>query len=203
MSPDDIRRKNIIKPSGMLATGQVLHEDCALPDVLDEALKDTDYKAKITEYDEFNKSNTGKKRGIGLSVFFHGSGFTGTGERYLASRAGLKINKDGYIELLYSSIDMGQGCNTVLPQIVAETLFIPTQMIRVASIDTRFTPNSCPTVASRTTMIIGGLLKQAAERLKIELKEAAKSEYNSVEEFMENVNQLLEWKGFYSDNREL
>ncbi len=196
MSPDDIRRKNIIKPNGVLPSGQVLHEDCAITDVLEQGLKDTDFSTKRVEYNGFNKENNDKKRGIGLSVFFHGSGFTGIGERYLASRAGLRLYKNGNIDLLYSSVDMGQGCNTVLPQIVAETLSIPVEMIRVAHIDTRLTPNSGPTVASRTTMIIGGLLKQAAERLKLEIKAAVNSEYRSVEEFREHVNQLLNERDF-------
>jgi len=61
---------------------------------------------------------------------------------------------------------MGQGTVTVLPQIAAEALGVTAQEVETGPIDTDLVPNSGPTVASRTTMVVGGLLMEAAGKLR-------------------------------------
>jgi CO/xanthine dehydrogenase Mo-binding subunit len=65
--------------------------------------------------------------------------------------------------------EMGQGTNTILAQIAAETLGIPYSLIDVERPDTALVPNSGPTVASRTAMVIGRLIERAALELKAKL----------------------------------
>src|SRR5205823_5420213 len=96
---------------------------------------------------------------------FHGSGFTGSGEVRLASQAALRLTKDGGIEVLASNVEYGQGTNTVLSQIVAETCNIPAEWVEVHRPDTQDVPDSGPTVASRTTMVVGKLIERAARSL--------------------------------------
>jgi CO/xanthine dehydrogenase Mo-binding subunit len=100
-----------------------------------------------------------------LAAFYHGAGFTGSGERYLASVLGLEALPDGRVRVLASSTEMGQGTNTILAQIAAETLDIDYDLVEVATPDTAVVPNTGPTVASRTAMIVGKLVQQAARDL--------------------------------------
>jgi CO/xanthine dehydrogenase Mo-binding subunit len=105
-------------------------------------------------------------RGIGLSVVFHGAGFTGSGEDYLASRAGVSLTSDGEIRIEAASTEMGQGTISMFSQIVAETLGLPLELVHVQTPDTSKVPNSGPTVASRTCMVVGNILRRAALELK-------------------------------------
>ena len=108
--------------------------------------------------------------GIGLALGWHGAGFTGGGERYLASVAGVEVTADGRIRVLTDSTEIGQGSRTVLAQLASDALGIPLDDVDVAPQDTRIVPNSGPTVASRTTMVVGGLLVTAARRLREEVE---------------------------------
>src|SRR5204863_3839306 len=93
-------------------------------------------------------------------------GFTGSGERYLNSLVGVDINAEGNVRVLVSSAEFGQGTNTVLCQIAAEALGLPYENVSIAQPDTTVVPNSGPTVASRTAMIVGKLVQSAARGIK-------------------------------------
>ncbi|MGH2468239.1 MAG: xanthine dehydrogenase family protein molybdopterin-binding subunit, partial [Candidatus Limnocylindrales bacterium] len=71
---------------------------------------------------------------------------------------------------LVASTEMGQGTKTILPQVVAQELGLPVEAIEMAPQDTALVPDSGPTVASRTAMVVGGLLVTAAKRLKAEVE---------------------------------
>ena len=60
-----------------------------------------------------------RRRGIGLSLFHHGAGFTGAGEKMLGSVAGLRGNPDGTLTVLASQTEIGQGTRTILAQAAA------------------------------------------------------------------------------------
>ncbi len=116
---------------------------------------------------EFAKENVRStvKRGIGFATFMHGAGFTGSGERYLNSLVGLEGTTYGKVRVLVSSSEFGQGTNTILAQIAAEALGAEYEDVEVAQPDTGVVPNSGPTVASRTAMVVGGLVVKAAEKM--------------------------------------
>jgi CO/xanthine dehydrogenase Mo-binding subunit len=103
---------------------------------------------------------------VGIAAFFHGAGFTGSGERYLNSIVGVEACADGSVRVLVSSTEFGQGTNTVLCQIAAEALALPYELVSIAQPDTGEVPNSGPTVASRTVMVVGKLVQSAAAGLK-------------------------------------
>jgi CO/xanthine dehydrogenase Mo-binding subunit len=162
---DELRRRNFLHKGDLTATGQKIHEDVDLSGLLDHALARAGYHQKRALFRREN-SEQGLRRGIGFSAFFHGAGFTGSGERYLASIAGVEATSEGRIRILTSGVEMGQGTNTSLAQIVAETLHVPLDFVQVAEPDTMQVPNSGPTVASRTCMVIGKLLERAATDLR-------------------------------------
>ena len=90
----------------------------------------------------------------------------------------VKINHDGTVILFNGSSDLGQGSNTVLAQIAAETLGIPVSDIRVITADTEITPYDEGTGASRTTYIVGRAVKDACEKARDVLIEAASKSLN-------------------------
>ncbi|HKS96361.1 MAG TPA: molybdopterin cofactor-binding domain-containing protein, partial [Terriglobia bacterium] len=165
LAPEEFRRRNFITRGETTATGQVIREDVDMAALLERALRESDYHAKK---ERFARENPGcnVKRGMGLACFFHGAGFTGSGERYLASVVGVEATRQGRVLVLVSSTEFGQGTNTVLTQITAQTLGIPYEQVDVVQPDTARVPNSGPTVASRTCMVVGKLVESAALGLK-------------------------------------
>jgi CO/xanthine dehydrogenase Mo-binding subunit len=165
ISPIEIRRRNFLRPGQSTTTQQLIREQIDLNHLLDRGLELSDYSAKKRRFAEENKSGT-RKKGIGIATFLHGAGFTGSGERYLNSLVGLEAGADGQVRVLVSSAEFGQGTNTVLCQIAAEALNLPYANISIAQPDTSVVPNSGPTVASRTAMIVGKLIQSAAQGIK-------------------------------------
>ncbi len=169
MDPVALRDVNALRPGDTTATGQWLGTDCSAQLVLREAVRRTDFERK-------RRALEGTHRGIGLSLFFHGSGFTGGGEEKLASRAALELTEHG-VRILVASTEIGQGTRTMHAQIVADTLGIPYEQVDVAPADTFRVPDSGPTVASRTCMVVGRILERCAEDLKARLGSMTPSEY--------------------------
>jgi CO/xanthine dehydrogenase Mo-binding subunit len=169
MDPARLRDRNALRPGDTTATGQVMGQDCSARQVLRTALRKSGYRRK-------RKAFAGTGRGIGLSLYYHGSGFTGSGELKLGSRASVELTATG-VRILTSSTEIGQGTRTMHAQIVADALGIPYEQVEVAQPDTGVVPDSGPTVASRTCMVVGGILERAALELKGRLGGTAPEEY--------------------------
>jgi CO/xanthine dehydrogenase Mo-binding subunit len=165
VAPDEFRRRNLLHQGMTTATNQVINEPIVMDQMLDRALELTDYHAKVKQFAVHNLTST-KKKGIGIGAFLHGAGFTGSGERYLNALAGVEATAAGGIRVLVSSTEFGQGTNTILCQIAAETLGLEYDDVSMAPIDTSISPNSGPTVASRTAMIIGKIVRTAALKMR-------------------------------------
>jgi len=172
MDPIELRRRNFLHDGDTTATEQVMREPVILDKLLDRALAESDYYQKRARFAQENATNT-VKRGMGVAAFFHGSGFTGSGERYLNSLAGVDVTAEGKVRVLVSSTEFGQGTNTILPQIAAETIGIGYADVIMAPADTGIVPNSGPTVASRTAMVVGRLIERASLQLVGMLRESA------------------------------
>ncbi|MBI1853011.1 MAG: xanthine dehydrogenase family protein [Planctomycetes bacterium] len=169
LDPVKLREKNALRPGDTTATGQTLGRDASALQVLREAVRVSDFHRKRDEY-------RGTNRGIGLALYLHGSGFTGGGELKLASKASLELTETG-ARILVASTEIGQGTRTMHAQIVAETLGWPYDAIEVSDVDTARVPNSGPTVASRTCMIVGKILQRCAVEMKRKLGKLTPAEY--------------------------
>ena len=165
LSPHEIRRRNFLKVGQTTTTEQVIGEEIDLGKLLDRALELSSYHAKQAQFKKENVS-AGIKKGIGIAAFLHGAGFTGSGERYLSSVVGVEGIANGNVRVLVSSAEFGQGTKTILCQIAAEALGLPYDNIEIGQPDTLEVPNSGPTVASRTAMIVGKLVHSAALGIK-------------------------------------
>ena len=105
------------------------------------------------------------RRGVGLATFMHGCGFTGSGEVYLASLCKVRVAADGVVEICTANTEIGQGMETVFTGIAADALGLTAADVRVIQADTAQVPNSGPTVASRTSMVVGHLVAKACDDL--------------------------------------
>ncbi len=161
LSPVEIRRRNFLQPGQTTTTEQVIREPIDLGKLLDRALEVSDYHSKKQRFANENEGSITRK-GMGIAAFLHGAGFTGSGERYLSSVVGVEGCADGSVRVLVSSTEFGQGTKTVLSQIAAEALGLPYENVSLAQADTLEVPNSGPTVASRTVMVVGKLVQSAA-----------------------------------------
>src|SRR5258705_4936278 len=111
MDPVTLRNRNVLRPGDTTATGQRLGPDCSARAVLREAVRRTRFRAR-------RRALRGTNRGLGLALFFHGSGFTGGGEVKLASKATLELTPRG-ARIRVASTEIGQGTRTMHAQIVA------------------------------------------------------------------------------------
>jgi CO/xanthine dehydrogenase Mo-binding subunit len=174
ITPEELRRRNFLHEGDRTATGQVINEAVDLDGLLERAFQASDYRAKTVA---FARSNIGNrvKRGMGFASFMHGAGFTGSGEEYLASVVGVEATPEGRVRILVAATEMGQGSHTTLTQIAAQALGIGYDQVEVAAQDTANVPNSGPTVASRTCMVVGKLVETAALGLRDTLDAAGLS----------------------------
>ena len=168
MDPVRLREINALVPGDTTATGQTLGEDCSALETLRRAVDRAGYSDKRARRDD--------RRGIGVSLFYHGSGFTGSGELRLASRVALELTERG-VRVMTSSTEIGQGTRTMHAQVVADSLGVPYESVEVAQPDTSKVPDSGPTVASRTCMVVGGILQRAAAEMRRRIGDASPAEH--------------------------
>jgi CO/xanthine dehydrogenase Mo-binding subunit len=170
VDPVELRRRNLLRPGDLTATGQPVDTGVDPLDVLDRALDESRFHERRAAAEAANAGSPRIRRGVGLAAFFHGAGFTGGGEAKLASEAALRLTAEGRVEIQASSVDMGQGTSTALAQIVADALGVPLESVVAAPADTAVIPDSGPTVASRTMMVVGRLLERAAGEVRDRLR---------------------------------
>ena len=168
LDPYEIRARNVVEPGDRLPTGQVLDASTSARLCLEEAERRTGFRARWKEIEEARRGrNDGEPLpGIGLALYFHGAGFTGNGERRMKSPVTARLLADGRIEVATAMTDMGQGCAAVFPQIAAAAAGIGPEDVVFSEPDTGAAPDSGPTVASRTTMIVGGVIVRAMEQMR-------------------------------------
>jgi CO/xanthine dehydrogenase Mo-binding subunit len=174
VSPLELRRRWAYREGDVTPTGQVLRESVGALEALEAVAEASGYERHRRQTREARLRRTdGARRatGVGLALAWHGAGFTGSGEVKLASVASVEITDEGRIRILTASTEMGQGTKTIFPQLVADTLGVDYGEVEIAPQDTSIVPDSGPTVASRTAMVVGGLLIRASEKLRGQVEE--------------------------------
>src|SRR4030095_4599729 len=167
LTPEEFRRRNFIHEGETTATSQVIRERVDMDGLLKRAFELSDYHAKRERFKKENANGSGRrKRGIGFASFMHGAGFTGSGEVYREAVVNAEATNEGRVRILAASTEIGQGTNTIFSQIAAEALGLDFDLIEVVRPDTSNVPNSGPTVASRTAMVVGKLVESSVIGLK-------------------------------------
>jgi len=162
--PLEFKERHLAVQGDATSTSGRYHFPVPLPAMIKQIDSVCGFREKREKY----KDQTGtRRRGIGISLFFHGAGFTGAGERDLI-KAVVRLRKlpDNRVEILSANTDMGQGLYSTFAKIVANELNIPIDQVITENPDTDRAPDSGPTVASRSLMIVGELLRRAAIRLR-------------------------------------
>ncbi len=162
--PVSFKQKYFSKTGDKTSTGGTFREPVLIEEMLEKTLNKSEYFKKYEEY----KNDSGRyRRGIGCSIFLHGCGFTGSAERdSIKSIIHLVKKEDDSIEIRVSNTDIGQGLKTTFSKIAAEVLELPLSQVNVITPDTSIVPDSGPTVASRSLMVVGRLIQRASLKLK-------------------------------------
>ncbi|MCE9572443.1 MAG: xanthine dehydrogenase family protein molybdopterin-binding subunit [Deltaproteobacteria bacterium] len=166
------RRRHALRAGDTTATSQVLGYSVATDEVLD-AIEQCAGTPPVR--DGVNASGAPVKRGRGVCFYFHGAGFTGSGEQRLAGRATVALAAGGRFEVRASSTDIGQGAITIFTQLAADGLGVDASRIDVIDPNTARVPDSGPTVASRTCMVVGGLVEAGAKLIAARIRAWAES----------------------------
>lgn len=185
--PLEFKKQHFVKQYDLTATNGQFHHHVPLEEMLERIESLSDYSNK---YKRYLAPQTGRyRRGIGISFFLHGCGFTGSAEKDLIkSVVKLVKHEDDTVEILVSNTDIGQGLKTTFSKIVAQVLGISLEQVKIENPDTDRVPNSGPTVASRSLMIVGKLLERAAEKM----KERWAEESFTIEEHYKHVD-MIPW----------
>ncbi len=161
MLPSEFKRKYFIKTGDVTVTNTTMKDVVKLEEMLQAAEEMSGYPEKIKKYAE------NPYKGIGISFVNHGGGFTGNGEQEIIKGVvRMKRTGDKTAALYVANVEMGQGLQTVLRKIAAKELDLSYTDIEYNNPDTDIVPNSGPTVASRSTMVVGYLIQECAKKLK-------------------------------------
>jgi CO/xanthine dehydrogenase Mo-binding subunit len=156
MDPVEFRRKNLLRNGRPQATGTVL-KDAATDKVLERVA------ARLAWAKPFDRGSGSVRRGRGIAIGFKASISPTT------SVAIVNLYADGSCALYSSTVDMGQGSDTAMAQIVSEVLSIPMEVITVVHPDTDVTPYDMATLGSRSTYHMGNAVRRAAENARDKL----------------------------------
>ncbi|MGN6106146.1 MAG: xanthine dehydrogenase family protein molybdopterin-binding subunit [Kofleriaceae bacterium] len=162
-----LRSRLALRAGDTTATGQLLGVSVGTDEVL-AAIERVAGAPPVRE--GRGPSGAPVRRGRGVCFYFHGAGFTGSGEQRLAGRATVAVTAEGRFEVRSSSTDIGQGAITMFIQIASAALGVDPAFVGVIDPSTALVPDSGPTVASRTCMVVGGVVDRAARALRSRLE---------------------------------
>jgi CO/xanthine dehydrogenase Mo-binding subunit len=163
LDPLELRRRNALREGDETVTGHRLTASVGFGEVLDKVAAAADWTAKREAY----ARDTGPvRRGIGLAACYYGVGLGAMGKHLNPAGASLVVAGDGSVTVAVGTTEIGQGMVTVLSQIAAEALGCPVEAVRVIEADTSRVPDSGPTVASRTTVMSGNAIRDAAAKIR-------------------------------------
>jgi CO/xanthine dehydrogenase Mo-binding subunit len=216
IDPVALRLKNALREGDVTPTGQTLRESVGAVQVLERTAEMSGWKAARARIARANetarlrelKAAAGReragsallgarrlRRGIGMSLVLHGAGFTGSGEVKLGSVAALDLTPEGRPRILSANTEIGQGTVTAFSQLVGEALGVPAEFVVFQTPDTAVVPDSGPTVASRTVMVVGGLLEQCAIAMRQRLELFAERPIDGAEMFRRAARTFLSERG--------
>lgn len=172
LDPAELRRRNMLRPGRLTATGQRIDESCGLEQAFDRVLKSSGWAVRREALSKAGEIE-GRRRGLGVAIGYYGVGLGAGGRHIDRAHASIQIEADGSVLVAVGNTEMGQGARSELAQIAADALGAPYEAIVVRPVDTSRVPDSGPTVASRTTIASGMAVLDAARGLRLRLDEVA------------------------------
>jgi CO/xanthine dehydrogenase Mo-binding subunit len=163
IDPLELRLRNALRLGDQTITGQRLTESVGLTEVLERVAAAADWKRKRAEYAQ---DRGPLRRGIGIAACSYGVGLGAMGKHLNPAGASVVVAGDGSVTVAVGTTEIGQGMITVLSQIAAQALGCPVERVHVVEADTSRVPDSGPTVASRTTLMSGNAIRDAAAKIR-------------------------------------
>jgi xanthine dehydrogenase large subunit len=185
VSPADLQKANLVVDGNELSYGQILTQTEAHA-TWDHCIKDYGYSSQKERVAAFNKENTRYKKGLAVQPICFGISFTNT--MMNQARALVHIYYDGSVVVSTGAVEMGQGVNTKLVQVVTDTFGIHPSRVRIESTNTLRVANTSPTAASAGADLNGKALQIACNALLERLKPLAKAEVDT-----EEIKIMEEW----------
>ncbi|XP_065173832.1 xanthine dehydrogenase-like isoform X2 [Atheta coriaria] len=156
----DIARINMFNEGDLTIYNQPI-VNCNIRRCFEEVLIHSDFHQRKLSIEKFNQENRWKKRGIDVMTCTYGIGY---GFDFIQQAGALiLIYKDGSVLLTHGGVEMGQGLNTKMVQIVSRELGIPVEKIHTSEVATDKVPNSSPSTASMTSDLNGMAVKNACD----------------------------------------
>ena len=163
VDPFELRMKNLLDQGESFSPGDT-PIDCDLKAGLKNVAQAIGWDARPN-----GQQNSGSKKiGIGIATAMKDGGGTNK-----PANAAVTIFNDGSVLLSTGSVEIGQGMRTAFLQVVAEELSVPLEKVRVAALDTHYTPFDKGTNASSATSIMGQAVQKAARDARRQFLEAA------------------------------
>jgi len=163
MDPLELRLKNALREGDETVTGHELAGSVGFDEVLRRVADSAGWTRKRQEYAE---QKGPVRRGVGLAACHYGVGLGAMGKHLNPAGASMVVFGDGSVSVAVGTTEIGQGMVTVLSQIAAEALNCPVELVHVVEADTSRVPDSGPTVASRTTVMSGNAIRDAAAKIR-------------------------------------
>jgi CO/xanthine dehydrogenase Mo-binding subunit len=170
LDPIEFRLKNVLQKGDSFSTGEPMPE-MHYNELIAAAAEKIGWKEGPLVRREGNKI---RAKGIGVIVKGMATPTTST--------ATVKLNADGSLNVLTSSVEMGQGLKTALAQIAATEAGLPVERVRISEPDTAFTPFDLMTAASRTTFCMGTAIREAIKDVRDQLVAAAATQLEAAKE---------------------
>src|SRR6185295_12155012 len=152
-----------LRPGDETITGHKLTTSVGFEEVLDKVAEASEWAKKR---ESFRGHSALVRRGIGLAACYYGVGLGAMGKHLNPAGANVVVAADGSVTVAVGTTEIGQGMITVLSQITAEALGCPVELVKVMDPDTSRVPDSGPTVASRTTVMSGNAIRDAAAKIR-------------------------------------
>nr|WP_143736169.1 xanthine dehydrogenase molybdopterin binding subunit [Polynucleobacter kasalickyi] len=188
VDPLEIRKKNFYQKN-MLTHFDMPVEDIIIDDLVSQLVASSQYVERRQKIEKFNQHNKHFKRGISLTPVKFGISFTAT--HFNQAGALIHIYTDGSILVNHGGLEMGQGLNTKIRQIVANEFQVDFSVVKMSATDTSKIPNTSATAASSGTDLNGMASQNAAQILITRMKEFLANKYQlSVSDIVLKNNQV-------------
>lgn len=198
ISPDDIQKANLVTDGNEFPYGQIV-KDARAKQSWQECTSIYNLDRVKQEVEAFNLANKSYKKGYAVQPVCFGISFTNTMMNH--ARALVHIYQDGSVVVSTGAVEMGQGVNTKMLQIVHDIFGINTEKIRIESTNTLRIANTSPTAASAGADLNGKALEMACNTLRKRLTEVAQRHFDANEVafrdgniFSSDKSQQISWE---------
>jgi 4-hydroxybenzoyl-CoA reductase subunit alpha len=171
MDPAEVRRRNLLQPPCITVNGLRV-QSYGLPECIDQVVNRSGWKQR--------KGKLPRGRGLGIACSHYVSGAANSIIRsdMPHSTVNIKIDRDGGVVIYTGASDIGQGSDTMVAQVAAETLGCSLSRVKVVAADTDLTPIDIGSYSSRVTFMNGNATLRAAQDVKKQIALAAAKKMN-------------------------